>query len=117
MVHLSYKPLPSLSQENRKILPLINTSVQRCLYPLFQNQSPIFWCPLSSENYLNPQVSINNMVKKHTVDCHPSLSQFISRIQPLIFLWTPKGFIFPESFLNFFLNLYTPPWLQKSFYL
>ena len=26
-----------------------------------------------------------------------------------------KGFISPESFLNFFLNLYIPPWLQKSF--
>ena len=32
-----------------------------------------------------------------------------------IFPWTPKGFIFPESFLNFLLNLYIPPWLRKSF--
>ena len=32
-----------------------------------------------------------------------------------MFLWTPKGFISPESFLNFFLNLYIPLWLQKSF--
>ena len=46
---------------------------------------------------------------------HPSPSQLISRILPLIFLWTPKGFISPESFLNFFLNLYIPPWLQKIF--
>ena len=46
---------------------------------------------------------------------HPSPSQLISRILPLIFLWTPKGFISPESFLNFFLNLYIPPWLWKSF--
>ena len=46
---------------------------------------------------------------------HPSPSQLISRILPLIFLWTPKGFISPESFLNFFLNLYIPPWLRKSF--
>ena len=27
----------------------------------------------------------------------------------------PKGFISLESFLNFFLNLYIPSWLQKSF--
>ena len=32
-----------------------------------------------------------------------------------MFLWKPKGFISPESFLNFFLNLYVPPWLRKSF--
>ena len=31
------------------------------------------------------------------------------------FLWTPKGSISPESFLNFLLNLYIPPWLPKSF--
>ena len=82
---------------------------------LFQNQSPIFCCPLFSENYLNPQARINKMVNKHTVDYHPSSSQLISRIHPLIFLWTPKGHISPESFLNFFLNLYIPPWLRKSF--
>ena len=85
-----------------------NTSVQRCLYSLFQNQSPIFCCPFFSENYLNTQVRINKMVNKYTVDYHPSPSQIISRIHPLIFLWTPKGCISPESFLNFFLNLYMP---------
>ena len=26
-----------------------------------------------------------------------------------------SGFTSPESFLNFFLNLYIPPWLRKSF--
>ena len=82
---------------------------------LFQNQSPIFCCPLFSENYLNRKARINKMVNKHTVNYHPSPSQLISRIHTLIFLWTPKGFISPESFLNFFLNLYIPPWLQKSF--
>ena len=92
-----------------------NTSVQRYLYLLFQNQSPHFLLPIFSENYLNPQARINKMVNKHTVNYHPSPSQLISRIHPLIFLWTPKGFISPESFLNFFLNLYIPPWLQKSF--
>ena len=77
--------------------------------------SPILYCPLFSENDLNPQVRINKMVNKHTVDYHPSSSQLTSRIYPLRFLCTPRGFIFSESFLNFFLNLYIPPWLQKSF--
>ena len=31
----------------------------------------------------------------------------------IIFLWTPKSFISPESFLNFLLNLYILPWLRK----
>ena len=53
--------------------------------------------------YLNPQVRINKMVNEHTVDYHPSPSELTSRIHPLIFLWTPKGFIFsPECFLSFF---------------
>ena len=77
--------------------------------------SPILYCPLFSENDLNPQVRINKMVNKHTVDYHPSSSQLTSKIYPLRFLCTPKGFIFSESFLNFFLNLYIPPWLWKSF--
>ena len=76
---------------------------------------PPFSAVLSSKNYLNPQVTINKMVHKHTVNYHPSPSQLISRIHPPIFLWTPKGFITPESFLNFFLNLYIPQWLRKSF--
>ena len=63
----------------------------------------------------NPLVRINKMVNNRTVDYHPSPSQLISKIHPLIFLWTPKGFISPESFLKFFLNLYFSPWLQKSF--
>ena len=55
------------------------------------------------------------MVNKHTVNYHPSPWQLISRIHTVMFLWTPKGFISPESFLNFFLNLYIPLWLRKSF--
>ena len=89
-----------------------------CLFPLFQNQSPppsIFCCPLFSENYLNLQFRINKIVNKHTVDYHPSPSELISKIQLHIFLWTPKRFISPESFLNIFLNLYIPLWLRKSF--
>ena len=82
----------------------------------FKINSPTFCCPLFSENYHNPQVRINKMVNKHTVDYHPNPpSQLISSIQLLIFLWTPKGFIYPESFSDFFVNLYIPPWLRKSF--
>ena len=82
---------------------------------LISNKCSHFLLSTLSENYLNSQVRINKMVNKHTVDYHPSPSQLISRIHTLIFLWTPKGFISPESFLNFFLNLYIPPWLRKSF--
>ena len=76
------------------------------IYPQFKINSSIFFSPHLSENYLNPLVSIHKMKNKHTVDYHPSPSQLTSRIYPLIFLWTPKGFISPESFLIFFLNLY-----------
>ena len=48
------------------------------------------------------QARIKKIVNKHTVDYHPSLSQLISRIHTLIFLWTPKGFISPRIFLDFF---------------
>ena len=41
--------------------------------------------------------------------------QIYCQLPIIIFLWTPEGFISPESFLNFLLNLYIPPWLQKSF--
>ena len=69
-----------------------NTNMQGSLYPLSQNQSPPFL--LSSLFWKLPQPS---------------------RIHPLIFLWTPTGFISAESFLNFSWNLYIPLWLQKSF--
>ena len=93
-----------------------NTSVQSCLYLLTQNQCPHFLLspPLFKE-YLNPQVRINKMANKHTADYHPSPSQLTSRIQPLIFLWVPKGFISLEFFFSFFLSLSIPPWLRKSF--
>ena len=101
-----------------KFSSIFNTSVQRSYIFYFKIGtlilSPFFW-KLSSENYLNSQVRINKMVNKHTVDYHPSSSQLTSRIYPLRFLCTPRGFIFSESFLNFFLNLYIPPWLWKSF--
>ena len=55
------------------------------------------------------------MLNEYTVDYHPSLSEFSSRMHPLTFPWTPKGFISPYYFLNFLSNLYIPPRLQKSF--
>ena len=55
------------------------------------------------------------MVYKDTVDYQPIPSQLISRIHYLIFLWNPKGFIFPVPLLIFFQNLYILPWLKKSF--
>ena len=41
--------------------------------------------------------------------------QTYCRLSLLIFLWTPKSFISPESFLNFLLNMCISPWLWKSF--
>ena len=87
------------------------------LYLLFQNRCPhfvsffleiIFWklSQLSGQDQQNG---------KQTYCRLPSPSQWTSRIHPLIFLWTPKGFTSPETFLNFLLNLYIPPWLRKSF--
>ena len=81
----------------------------------FMINPSIFCCPLFSENYLNSKDRINQVVNKHTVDYHPSPSQLISRILPLIFRLTPTGLIFPESLLNFFLNLYILLWLRISF--
>ena len=81
----------------------------------FKIKAPIFCCSIFSEECLNPHVWINKMVNGHTVDYHPIPSELISRIHPLIFLWTPQGFISPEYSLNFFCNLYIPPWLQQSF--
>ena len=78
--------------------------MQRCLYPLFQNQSPHFLLsPLFWK--LSQPLDQDQQNSKHT---H-------SRLPIIILLWTPKGFISPESFLNFFLNLCIPPWLRKSF--
>ena len=81
-----------------------NTSVQRCLYPLFQNQSPHFL--LSSLFWKLSQPLGQDQQNSKQTYC---------QLPIIIFLWTPKGFISPESFLNFLLNLYIPPWLQKSF--
>ena len=69
--------------------------------------SPLFW------KLSQPPSDQDQQNGKHTVDYHPSPPRLISRILPLVFLWTPKGFISRESFLNLFLNLHIPPWLRK----
>ena len=55
------------------------------------------------------------MMNKRTVDYHPSPSELTWRIHSFIFLWTPKGFISAEYFLNFFSIMYILSWLRKSF--
>ena len=50
------------------------------------------------------------MVNKHTVDYHPSPLQLTSKIHPLTFLWTPEGFISPESFLLWFSFKHAEVW-------
>ena len=74
-----------------------NPKKQTFSWNLHENSSDIYM------KCLNPQVRINKMVNKHTVDYHPSPSELTSRIHPLIFLWTSKGFIiYSKCFLNFF---------------
>ena len=79
-----------------KFSSTFNTSVQRCLYPVFQNQCPHFL--------------LLHIFRRMAV--HPSPSEFTSRTHPLIFLWIPKGLISPEYFLIFFSNLRIPPIFQ-----
>ena len=88
-----------------------NTSVQRCLYPLFQNQRRHF---LLLHVFLRMSQSSGQMLNKHVVNYNPSPSEFTSRIEPLIFLWIPKRFISPEYFFIFFSNLYIPARLKKK---
>ena len=58
--------------------------------------------------------SSGQMLNEHVVNYNPSPSEFTSRIEPLIFLWIPKGFISPEYFFIFFSNLYIPARLKKK---
>ena len=82
--------------ETRQMTPFFSSTFSALP---FQNQSPIFYCPLFSENYLNPQVRINKMVNKYTVDYHPNPSQLISRIHTLYFYGLQMGW---SLFLEFF---------------
>ena len=81
--------------------------VQRCLYSLFQNNPPPPLFALLSFlkiiSTLRPDQDQQNSIQTY---CQLPIT---------IFLWTPKCFISPESFLNFLLNLCIPPWLPKSF--
>ena len=78
--------------------------MQSCLYSLFQNQSPHLLLSSPFWNLSQPLGQDQQNSK-----------QTYCQLAIIIFLWTPKSFISPESFLNFLLNLYIPPWLQKSF--
>ena len=91
-----------------------NTSVQRCLYAYFKSMGPLSAVPSFLKIISTLKSGSAGMVNKHTVHYHPSPSQLTLRIHLPIFLWTPKGFITPESFLNFSLNLCILPWLRKS---
>ena len=91
--------------ESKKAISLwTNTSVQRCLYSLFQNHSPNFL--LSSLFWKLSQPLGQDQQNSKQMYC---------LLPIVIFLWTLKGFTSPESFLNLLLNLYIPPWLRKSF--
>ena len=83
-----------------KFFSTSRTSVQRCLYRLFQNQSshfllsPLFW-------KLSQPQDQDRQNGKYTVDCHPNPLQLVSRIYPLEFQWTPK-YGLSRIFLEFF---------------
>ena len=95
----------------------LQPSIQVCrgaYIPYFKISTPFSCCSIFFEDH-DPQFRIKKTVNEHTVDYHPSPSELTSRIHPVIFLWTFKGFIFPEFFSIFCSNLYIPPWLRKSF--
>ena len=78
-----------------------------CLYPLFLSIPTISISPLSA---VLSFLKIFSTGRSGSTKLLPITDYHIS-----IFPWTPKGFTSPESFLNFLLNLYIPPWLPKSF--
>ena len=78
-----------------------------CLYPLFLSIPTISISPLSA---VLSFLKIFSTGRSGSTKLLPITDYHIS-----IFPWTPKGFTSPESFLNFLLNLYIPPWLRKSF--
>ena len=80
-----------------------NTSIQRCLYSLFQNQCFFFCCPLVFNEYLNLQLRINKTINKHTIDYHPSPLELASNIHPLVFLYLPLQnicWIFSRTYIS-----------------
>ena len=99
-------------QESKQVLHEIFFYLQHNCAELPIN-APIFWCSIFFESRVC--LFTNKVVNKHTLNYRSSPSELTSRIQRLIFLWTPKGFISPEYFLNLFSNLYIPARLPKSF--
>ena len=75
----------------------------------FKMNATIFCCSFFFEEWLYPLVRINKTVNEHTVNYHPSPSELTSTIHPLIFPWTPKGYISPAYFLNCFSRNYIYP--------
>ena len=86
--------------------------------PYFKINALFFYCPLFFEEYLNPQVRVNKMVNKRTVDYHASplgiqrsQSPLTKRIHPLIFLGTPDSFIcLSRVFIQFSLKPVSWSW-------
>ena len=85
------------------------------IFPISKSALPFSQRSFLFKEYLNPQIRINKMVYRHAVDYHSSLSELTSRMHLLIFLQIHKGFISPEYFLNFFLQLVYSPMAAEQF--
>ena len=113
--------LPKNPQNSRQALhEIFFNSQNKCaevgtLIPYFKMNKSLFYLSFFSKEFLNPQVKINKIIKKYSVDYRPFLAGLTSRIHSLIFLQSFSDFISPEYLLNFVLNLYVPPWLGNIF--
>ena len=56
---------------------------------------------------------LTKWINKHTFNYHHNPSQLTSRIHPLIFPWTHKGFISPESLIFFPKPVYSTMVVEK----
>ena len=96
----------------------ISVQVHRGAYiPYFKINAPILCCPLFFEKYRNPQVKINKVINK---DTEITTLQYSFRINlkdtfSHIFMDSLEGCLSTEYLLNFFSNLYIPPWLRTKF--
>ena len=81
----------------------------------FKINSPIFCCPLFSENYLNTQVRINKMVNKRTIDYHSSLSG-LTLIHPLMirFYRLLRALSLSRIFVKFSLKPVYPTMIREN---
>ena len=93
-----------------------NTSLQKCLYPLLQNQCLLFLLPpLFSRISQASGPDQENSKRAYCVDYHPKRLGLTSRIHPLIFLRTPEGFICPSRiFVEFYLKPIYPTMVGES---